>query len=108
MEVAFSSSEMTGIPKEEIRDITSEAQRIVLCVDISRERYGKGLIVDILRGSRNKKILENGLDRLSTYGVLSELSREMLYLILNELCINGLLMVTADFYPVLKLTERSR
>ena len=49
-------------------DWTVEAMKFLSCVARSQERFGMVHIIDILRGSRNKKVLQYGHDLLSTYG----------------------------------------
>ena len=61
-------------------DITVPAQMILSCVMRVREQLGyyvgKALVVRILRGSRDRRILELGLETLSTYGLMKDLPRE--------------------------------
>lgn len=91
----------------QMQDITIEAQKIISCVYRAKERYGKNMIIDILKGSKGKKIIENKLDQLSTYGIMSSEHREMINLITNKLCADGYLRMTEEQYSVLKLTAKS-
>ena len=91
----------------QIQDITIEAQKIISCVYRAKERYGKNMIIDILKGSKGKKIIENKLHELSTYGIMSTEKRETINLITNKLCADGYLKMTEEQYPVLKLTPKS-
>ena len=50
-------------------DLTVPAQKFLSCVLRTEEIFGEAYIIDILRGSKQKKILDNGHDRLSTYGI---------------------------------------
>ena len=93
--------------ERELQDITIEAQKIISCVYRAKERYGKNMIIDILKGSKAKKIKENNLDQLSTYGIMATDHRDMINLITNKLCADGYLKMTEEFYPVLKLTPKS-
>ena len=62
----------------ESRDITVHAQMILSCVLRIRQRtgyyVGKGLVIHTLRGSKGQRVLAMGLDQLSTYGLLPQLS----------------------------------
>jgi ATP-dependent DNA helicase RecQ len=92
-------------------DVTVEAQKIISCVYRLRERgrrLGKSLITDILRGSRNKRILEQGLDTLSTYGIMADCSTARLRALLDILIEKGYLGLTETEYPVVFFSERSR
>ncbi|MEA4965030.1 MAG: DNA helicase RecQ [Oscillospiraceae bacterium] len=57
-----------------VKDITSEAQMILSCVKRARDklRYSVGvtLIVGTLCGSADQRVLELGLDQLTTYGLM--------------------------------------
>jgi ATP-dependent DNA helicase RecQ len=93
--------------ENELQDITIEAQKILSCVYRAKERYGKTMIIDILKGSKNKKLLECNLDKLSTYGLAATYDRKTLTLILNKLCADGYLKITEELYPVVKLTAKA-
>jgi ATP-dependent DNA helicase RecQ len=92
-------------------DMTIEAQKAVSCVFRLRERgrsVGKALITDILRGSRNRRILEQGLDTLTTYGIMADCSTSRLRALLDVLIEKGHLDLTETEYPVVRINERSR
>ncbi|WP_035289271.1 DNA helicase RecQ [Clostridium sp. KNHs214] len=95
------------LDESEYRDITLEAQKIFSCIYRMRERYGSGMVVDVLRGSENKKVLTPGLNKLSTYGIMMEYSRKDLINIINKLTADGYLRLTNDGYPVVKLTSKA-
>jgi ATP-dependent DNA helicase RecQ len=88
-------------------DITLDAQKICSCVYRVKERYGLKTIIDILRGSKNEKILRLQLDRLTTYGIMNNGEKQVREII-NYLILNDYLSLTTDKYPVLKLGERSK
>ena len=50
-------------------DLTVPAQKFLSCVLRTEELFGEAYIIDVLRGSKQKKILNNGHDKLSTYGI---------------------------------------
>ena len=55
-------------------DVTSEARAIMRCVQELRGEWGKGMVADVLRGSKSEKVLSFGLDRANAYGTLSHAS----------------------------------
>src|SRR5699024_4535036 len=65
------------------------------------------IFVQVLRGSRNKRVLESGLDKVSTYGIMKEYSEPVLKEIVMTLVSMGYIDMTADKFPVLKLTQDS-
>lgn len=93
--------------ERELQDITVEAQKIISCVYRAKERFGKTIIIDVLKGSKNKKVMDNNLDQISTYGLMSSIDRDFIGLIVNKLCADGYLRMTEEHYPVLRLTSRS-
>ena len=55
-------------------DVTDEARAIMRCVQELRGEWGKGMVADVLRGSKSEKVLSFGLDRTNAYGTLSHAS----------------------------------
>ena len=56
-------------------DLTTPAQKFLSCVLRTNQIFGEAYIIDVLRGSQRKKILENGHDRLSTHGIGTDYSK---------------------------------
>ncbi|MDR1625013.1 MAG: DNA helicase RecQ [Spirochaetia bacterium] len=95
----------------ESADITIPAQKIISCVYRLQQRgrcFGKGMIVNILKGSKSEKITGPGLDTLSTYGIMADTDTRRIRLILEHLIQEGCLALTDDEYPVVCPSERSR
>lgn len=91
----------------EEKDVTLEVQMILSCINKSGQRFGRSMIVDTLRGSKNKKILNFHLDTLKTYGLMANYSKEQIDLFMNKLIAEGYLHKTEEQYPILKLTSLS-
>lgn len=90
--------------RTELADITVEAQKILSCIVRLKERYGISLIAEVLKGSKNKKIRQLGVDTLSVYGLLKEHPLQELKDMINRLIATGYLCLTDSEYPVVKLT----
>ncbi len=88
------------------KDITIEAQKILSCIVRADERFGTNRIIDILKGSKNKAILDFKLDKLSTYGIL-QISKDQIKEMMDFLEMNEYIYTTNDEYPVLKLGKLS-
>ncbi len=88
------------------KDITIEAQKILSCIVRADERFGTNRIIDILKGSKNKGILDFKLDKLSTYGIL-QISKDEIKEMVDFLEMNDYIYTTNDEYPVLKLGKFS-
>jgi len=87
-------------------DITIEAQKIASCVFRLKQRgksFGRTMIIDILRGSKNEKIRRFGFDTLSTYGLLSDTSAHRIRLIMDYLTDKNILKMEDGEFPVITL-----
>jgi ATP-dependent DNA helicase RecQ len=90
-----------------VEDWTIEAQKFLSCVARCRERFGMNHIIDVLRGSRKKKVEQNGHHLLSTYGIGRDKSVDAWKMLARSLLHQGLMDETTDGYRVLKLNKRS-
>lgn len=90
-----------------IEDWTIEAQKFLSCIARVRERFGMNYIIDVLRGSKSQRILQNGHDRLSTYGIGKDRSADEWKMLGRSLIHQGLVDETTDGYSVLHLNELS-
>lgn len=89
-------------------DVSEPAQKILSCIYRTGQRFGMTTIVQVLRGSKQKKIIEWKLDQVSTYGLLKDLSEPLIKEIIMYLIAKGYVHMTQDGYPVMKLDESSR
>lgn len=56
-------------------DMSVEAQKFLSCVFRTEQRFGMNYIIDILRGSKNQKLLEFGHNNLTVYGIGTDKSK---------------------------------
>jgi len=77
--------------KDDMEDLTVPAQKFLSCIVRTGELYGAYYIADILRGSKAKKILGNGHDKLSTYNIGREWSKDQWIQLSRLLIRNGIL-----------------
>ncbi len=61
---------------DDVEDMTIQAQKFMSCMIKSEESFGAGHVIDILRGSKNQKVLEHEHDQISTYGIGMEWSKD--------------------------------
>ena len=92
---------------EELRDFTIEAQMILSCVYRTREQYGISVLVDILRGFKGPKIIQNNLDKLTTYGIMKEYSSKFIRDLIKTLLDLGYVNLKDGTYSMLKLNPKS-
>jgi len=95
----------TSAPTE-LTDITIFAQKFLSCVKRVDERFGAGHITDILLGSKNEKVLRWGHDKLSTYGIGTELTKKQWMHLARQLLAMGYLKQEGE-YRTLSLTPRA-
>lgn len=98
----------SSVPSLDLVDETIIAQKILSCVYRLDQRFGIKYVIDVLRGSHAKAILERGHERLSTHGLLKELSEADLRNYIHALMKAGFLKQSDGEYPLLQWTEKSR
>ncbi|MEL4305074.1 DNA helicase RecQ [Methanococcoides sp. LMO-2] len=87
----------------------SEAARVLLsCVDEVNERFGLTHVVDIISGSRAKKIKSYKHDRLKSYATGEGYTKSEWLDMAREMVRLGFLDVKGAKYPLLNLNKQSR
>lgn len=84
-------------------DITVEAQKIFSCIYRMRERFGVSMVASVLKGSRNKKVIQYGFDRLSTHGEMRHLTEKAIADLIYVLIADGYLSLSEGQYPLVRL-----
>lgn len=91
--------------QEQTVDITIAAQKFLSCVKRTREIFGANHIIDVLRGSESKKVLDFGHQHLSTYAIGREYSKEEWLSLTRQFLAQDLLSRDVD-HGSLKITEK--
>lgn len=89
----------------EEKDITGECVHIINCVMETRQRFGVNMIISILRGEKNAKLLSYHFDRLDSYGKEKGVSKDYLKQIIHQMIVENIARTTEDQYPILRLTK---
>lgn len=87
-------------------DITVEAQKILSCIIKTRQRFGRKLLTDVLRGSKSERIMQLGLNRQSTYGIMKDCTEKRLrdiFVYLEEI---GYVFSEGGEYPIIKASTK--
>lgn len=87
---------------------TEAAKKLINCVQELSQRFGTNYVIDVLTGSKNKKIRQNHHERLKSHGSGLEFTKEQWKSLASEMINTGLLDVSGTKYPVLKLNAMSR
>jgi len=69
----------------------------------TKQNFGKNYIIDILRGSKEQKLLTNGADSLSVYGIGTHVTKKEWFVILERLLELNVLRIGQ--FSVLKFTN---
>ena len=88
----------------ESTDITTDSKKIMSCIKRMRERFGIGLVTDVLKGSKTAKIKSMKFDDLSTYGIMSDYSKDTIKELISFLVSENYINCVGDQYPILTLT----
>ena len=93
-----------------ISDWTIESQKLLSCVArFSKQgrNFGLSYTIDVLRGSKSDRVLKNGHDTLSTYGIGKDRTQNEWRILGRSLLHQGLVDETSDGYSVLTLNPLS-
>lgn len=77
---------------------------VFACIKELPRLLGQKRLVDVLRGSRAKDILEGGYDKINSYGKFAGYSSTAVRGLVNQLMGDGFLKGVGDEYPVIALT----
>jgi ATP-dependent DNA helicase RecQ len=80
-------------------------QKILSCILRLEQRFGAGYTASILTGSREARILENGHDQLTTYGLLSHQHKRTVHDWIEQLTGQGYIEKTGE-YNTLTVTNK--
>jgi ATP-dependent DNA helicase RecQ len=86
-------------------DISLEAQKFLSCVKRTGEKFGSNHLIDVLRGSQAKKVLQFGHHKLSTYGIGRIYSKKQWRHLSRQFLHQGLIGQDMEFGS-LKLTAK--
>ena len=94
-------------PREDF-DATEIAQKILSGVIRTDERFGASYVIQVLLGSKDKRILEMGHEELSVYGIAKDSERSELRELIGQLQAKKLLTQSSGSYPTLGVTSEGR
>ena len=93
---------------EEPFDATEIAQKVLSAVIRTGERFGANHVIQVLVGSRARRVLELGHDQLSVYGLAKDFAQPQLRDIIGQLQARGLLSRGQGEYPTLGVTSEGK
>ncbi|MFC3212107.1 DNA helicase RecQ [Planomicrobium okeanokoites] len=96
------------IDDRESLDVTKDVQMVLSCVIRMGQKFGKMMTAQVLTGSRNKKILDFGFDKLSTYGILKHHSAKEVSNLIEFMISQELLAVEQGSFPTIYVPDGGR
>ncbi|MCA9087864.1 MAG: RecQ family ATP-dependent DNA helicase, partial [Planctomycetaceae bacterium] len=90
--------------RDDVDDPLKTAQMILSSVFRQQQRFGASYTAQVLKGSRDQKILANGHDQLSTYGLLKHETKQLITEWIGQLIQQGYLIKNPEFGQ-LQLTD---
>ncbi|MDW7728200.1 MAG: DNA helicase RecQ [Candidatus Methanoperedens sp.] len=93
-------------PKEKI-DATQDVLTIISCIKELDERFGINYVIDVLIGSNNRRLLQNGHTNLKSFQSGKNQSKKIWQSYIRELLHLGYLKQEGDVYPLLRLNSKS-
>ncbi|MEK4523542.1 DNA helicase RecQ [Psychrobacillus sp. FSL W7-1493] len=92
----------------EMQDVTKEVQMVLSCVVRMGQRFGKTITAQVLTGSENKKVIEFGFQKLSTYGILKAQSLKEVLGLMEFMIAEGLLLVNQGSMPTIYISDAGK
>ena len=89
-------------------DGTEAARKLLSAVYRTGQRFGAAHVVDVLLGKDTEKVRQHGHDRLSVYGIGTELNGPTWRSVVRQVIVQGFLRADQNRYGALVLTEQSR
>ncbi len=89
-------------------DATEAARKALSCVYRTGQRFGVKHLVDVLLGKANDKVTARGHDKLSVFGIGTELDARQWSGVFRQLTAGNLLEPDSDGYSTLHLTAAAR
>ncbi|HAH61120.1 MAG TPA: DNA helicase RecQ [Treponema sp.] len=90
-----------------LTDVTVPVQKLLSCIIRTQQRFGAAYVIDVLLGSRNKRITGNGHNMLSTWGIGRELSKNDWFELVEQLIERGYLYKAGE-YNILTISAEGR
>ncbi len=89
-------------------DGTEAARKLLSAVYRTGQTFGAAHVIDVLRGEATEKVARHRHERLSVFGIGSELAVSAWRSLLRQLLVKGYVRVDHDGYGALALTDASR
>jgi len=86
-------------------DGTIASQKVLSCIARTKENFGSVYIIDVLMGKEDERILRNGHDKISTFGIGKEHAVKEWQSIIRQLVSHGLLHIDMEHHGIVRITN---
>ncbi len=87
---------------------TEAAQKLLSNIYRTGQRFGSGHVIDVLRGKDTARVNQFGHNKLTTYGIGSDMNDKQWRSIIRQLIVQKYLLVNDEQYGAIQLTEKAR
>lgn len=87
-----------------LTDVTIPSQKLMSCIFRLKQHYGSAYVIDVLLGSKQKRIMENHHNELSTWGIGKELEKSDWFELTDLLIETGYILKVGE-YNVLAVSK---
>lgn len=87
-----------------LTDLTIPSQKLMSCIFRLKQHYGAAYVIDVLLGSKQKRIMENHHNELSTWGIGKELEKSDWFELTDLLIETGYILKVGE-YNVLAVSK---
>lgn len=87
-----------------LTDVTIPSQKLMSCIFRLKQHYGAAYVIDVLLGSKQKRIMENNHNELSTWGIGKELEKSDWFELTDLLIETGYILKVGE-YNVLAVSK---
>lgn len=94
--------------EQETFDATEVSQKILSAIVRTGNRFGQNYVIDVLRGSQAKQILQNKHEELSVYGIVSDYSANELKELFQSLVNLDYITKETGKYPTYFITPKGK
>jgi len=89
-------------------DVTKEAQMVMSCVIRMGQRFGKNITAQVLTGSKNKKVIDMGFERLTTYGIMKDQGAKEVSDFIEFLISQELIAIEQGQFPTIYVAPKGK
>lgn len=94
------------LDQRELEDVTRETKLVIAAVNELHSRFGKGVVAQVLTGSRSERMQQIGAANLTSYDTLDDYSKQEATSLIDYLCATGYLRLNGGQYPIVGITDR--